>query len=92
MNDINRFKLGEDYFYLNNNKAIRKGKIFGIKLEEWGAYSKVCISIKDDEGIENIINEKDLYNNMQELFNSLAREYNSHCNRNQIINPPSLLF
>lgn len=92
MNDINKFKLGKDCFYLNNYKLLRKGKVFAVRLEESGSFSKIFVSIKDNEGKETVVDSKDIYDNMQELFNSLANEYNSYLNTNEKVNPPSLLF
>ena len=91
-NNINKFKLGEDYFYLNNDKLLRKGKVFGVRLEEWGLFSKVSVSIKDKEQKESIVDSKDIHDNIQELFDSLIKEYNSYHNTNEKVNPPSLLF
>ena len=78
-------KTNENYYYLNNN-IIRKGKISGINTEENNLF---LVSIKDEDGTERVINQNQLFNNMQEIFNYLANEHNAHYISKR---PPSLLF
>lgn len=78
-------KVDENYFYLNDN-TIRKGKISGINIEN---NNLSLISIKDEDGSYYIIKENQLFNNIQQIFNHLANEHNSHYVSKR---PPSLLF
>ena len=78
-------KMDENYFYLNDN-VIRKGKISGINIEN---DNLSLISIKDEDGNQYIIKQNELFNNIQQIFNYLVNEHNSHYTSKR---PPSLLF